>query len=187
MMPSSHAPPAPCNWFSVLAAVLDPRSAPRLAWLLVGAILARGRRTVTSWIRAGGLSAEYRRCYTAVSAAGKRADSIAARLTHAVVKLLVTAADRLTLALDDTPTERYGRHVQGVGVHHDPVGGRGDLLGGITSAPAPPAQDDLPAEHDGAQGRPGEQEGGDGPGGLGDESAGGREAGPVPRPAAGHP
>src|SRR5215213_4819739 len=50
-MPSSHPLPASCHWFSRLASALDPRSAPRLAWLLVGAVLARGRRTVTSWIR----------------------------------------------------------------------------------------------------------------------------------------
>jgi hypothetical protein len=106
-----------------VASVLDPRSAPRLAWLLVGAVLARGRRTVTSWIRAAGLSREYRPCYTAVAAAGKRADPIAARLMHGVVKPLVAGAARLTFALDDTPTERYGRHVQGAGVHHNPTPG----------------------------------------------------------------
>src|SRR5436305_3744123 len=101
-MPSSHPTPPPCHWFSRLASALDPRSAPRLAWLLVGAVLARGRRTVTSWIRAAGLSGEYRQCYTTVSSAGKRTDLIAAHLAHEVVKPLVAAADRVTLALDDT-------------------------------------------------------------------------------------
>jgi len=122
-MPSSHPLPPSCHWFSQLATALDPRSAPRLGWLFVGAILARGRRTVTSWIRAAGLSGEYRRCYTTVSAAGKRTDLLAAHLAHDVVKPLVAAADRLTFALDDTPTERYGRHVQGAGVHHNPTPG----------------------------------------------------------------
>ena len=122
-MPSSHPLPPSCHWFSRLASALDPRSAPRLAWLFVGAILARGRRTVTSWIRAAGLSREYRRCYTVVSAAGKRADLIAARLAHEVVKPLVAGAGRLVFALDDTPTERYGPHVQGAGIHHNPTPG----------------------------------------------------------------
>src|SRR5262245_53072751 len=110
-MPYSHHTPPPCHWFSVLAAVLDPRSGPPLAWLLAGAVLARGRRTVTSWIRAAGLSEEYRPCYTTVAAAGERADSVAARLVHRVVKPLVAGAARLVFALDDTSTERYGRHV----------------------------------------------------------------------------
>jgi hypothetical protein len=106
-----------------LAAALDPRSAPRLARLFLGALLARGRRTVTSWIRAAGLSAEFRPCYTAVAAAGTKADLAAAHLAHAVVTPLVAAASRLTFALDDTPTPRYGPRVQGAGTHHNPAPG----------------------------------------------------------------
>ena len=95
-MASSHPLPLSCHWFSRLASALDPRSASRLAWLFVGAVLARGRRTVTSWVRAAGLSDEYRRCYTAVAAAGRRPDLLAARLAHEVVKPLVADRDRLT-------------------------------------------------------------------------------------------
>src|SRR5262245_12506848 len=122
-MASARTPPPSCHWISRLASALDPRSAPRLVLLLLGAVLARGRRTVTSWIRAAGLSREFRRCYTTVSAAGKRTDLIAAHLAHEVVKPLVADAGRLRLALDDTPTERYGRYVQGAGVHHNPTPG----------------------------------------------------------------
>jgi hypothetical protein len=99
------------------------RSAPRLAWLLVGAVLAAGRRTVTSWIRAAGLSGEFRPSYTTVAAAGRQADAVAARLAHAVLKPFVGGMGRLLFALDDTPTERYGRHVQGAGIHHNPSPG----------------------------------------------------------------
>jgi hypothetical protein len=77
-MTSSHPMPAPCQWFSRLASALDPRFAPRLARLFLGAVLARGSRTVTSWIRAAGLSDQFRPCYTAVAAAGKKAGTIAA-------------------------------------------------------------------------------------------------------------
>lgn len=122
-MTSSHSAPPTCHWFCRLASPLDRRSAARLVQLLLGAILARGRRTVTSWVRAVGLSREFRPCYTTVAAAGKRADSIAARLLHEVVKPLVADTNRLTFALDDTPTERYGRKVQGAGVHHNPTPG----------------------------------------------------------------
>jgi hypothetical protein len=75
-MTSSHLTPAPCQWLSRLASALDRRSAPRLALLFLGAVLARGRRTVTSWIRAAGLSGEFRSCYTAVAAAGKNRGKI---------------------------------------------------------------------------------------------------------------
>ena len=95
----------------------------RLAWLFLGALLARGRRTVTSWIRAAGLGRQYQPCYTTVAAAGKQADNIAARLVYQVVKPLVAGQTRLTLALDDTPTPRYGPYVQGAGIHHNPTPG----------------------------------------------------------------
>jgi hypothetical protein len=122
-MTSSHPLVAPCQWFSRLAGPLDRRSTPRLALLFLGAVLARGRRTVTSWIRAAGLSDQFRPCYTAVAAAGKRADRIAARLALAAIEPLVGGVERLTLALDDTPTPRYGPQVQGAGVHHNPTPG----------------------------------------------------------------
>ena len=122
-MTSSPLPPAPCQWFPGLAAALDRRSAPRLALLFLGAVLARGRRTVTSWIRAARLGDQFRPCYTAVAAAGTRADRIARRLLTEVVRPLLPGATRLTLALDDTPTKRYGPRVQGAGVHHNPTPG----------------------------------------------------------------
>lgn len=122
-MTSSHPAPTPCQWFSWLAAALDRRSAPRLALLLLGAVLARGRRTVTSWIRAAKLSEHFRPCYIAVAAAGKRADRIARRLLTDLVVPLVATDGRLTLALDDTPTRRYGPCVQGAGIHHNPAPG----------------------------------------------------------------
>src|SRR5690242_11633238 len=122
-MTSSPSTPPSGHWIPRLAALLDPRCAARFARLFVGALLARGRRTVTSWIRAAGLSDEFRPCYTAVAAAGRRADLLAARLADDAVRPLAAGADRLTLALDDTPTERYGPYVQGAGVHHNPAPG----------------------------------------------------------------
>jgi DDE superfamily endonuclease len=122
-MTSSHQDTPTCQWFPRLASALDPRSAPRLARLLLGAVLARGRRTVTAWIRAVGLSREYKPCYTTVAAAGKQADNVSARLLNDAVKPLVADQERLTLALDDTPTPRYGPHVQGAGIHHNPTPG----------------------------------------------------------------
>jgi hypothetical protein len=122
-MTSSHQDTPTCQWFPRLASALDPRSAPRLARLLLGAVLARGRRTVTAWIRAVGLSREYKPCYTTVAAAGKQADNVSARLVNDAVKPLVADQERLTLAVDDTPTPRYGPHVQGAGIHHNPTPG----------------------------------------------------------------
>ena len=78
---------------------------------------------MTRWIRAAGPSAEFRPCYTTVAAAGRRTDSIAARLAHEVLKPPLAGTSRLAFALDDAPTPRYGRSVQGAGVHHNPTPG----------------------------------------------------------------
>src|SRR5947199_10748380 len=107
-MTSSHTTPVRCQWFFELASALDRRSAGRLVRLFLGAVLARGRRTVTSWIRAAGLSADFRPAYTAVAATGKRADLIAAHLACRVVKPLVARYERVTLAIDATSTPRAG-------------------------------------------------------------------------------
>src|SRR5262245_14520730 len=122
-MTSSHPLRAPCQWFARLATALDSRSAPRLVLLFLGAVLARGRRTVTSWIRATGLSSQFRSCYTAVAAAVKQVETISAHLVVAVVEPLFSGVERLPLASDDTPTQPSGPHVQGAGVHHNPTPG----------------------------------------------------------------
>ncbi|AWM35962.1 hypothetical protein GobsT_62960 [Gemmata obscuriglobus] len=121
-MPSSHTPAPRCQWFSILAGALDRRSGRRLALLFLGVLLARGRQALSCWIRAAGLSSQYRRCYPTAAAVGRRAEAIATRLLVEVLRPLVTGP-RVVLALDDTPTARYGSQVQGAGVHHNPTPG----------------------------------------------------------------
>jgi hypothetical protein len=111
------------QWFDRLATPLDRGSAARLVLLFLGALLARGRRTVSSWIRAAKLSDQFRPCHTAIAAASKKAEAIATRLFSAVVRPLLGDMARVTFALDDTPTERYGPHLQGAGIHHNPTPG----------------------------------------------------------------
>ena len=122
-MAFSHPAPPLGHWFSVLASALDVRSAPRLAKLFLGVLLAKGRRTVTSWIRSVGLGDEFRRCYATLWAAGRRTEQIAARMLLLVVKPLVKDTDRVVCARDDTPTPRYGPQVEGAGIHHNPTPG----------------------------------------------------------------
>jgi hypothetical protein len=112
-------------WFAALAGVLDRRSAPRLLRLLVGALFARGRRTVTAWFRACGITTDFRPAYHALWAAGRRAEGLAGRLLAEVLRPLLAGlpGDRLLFALDDTPTPRYGPRVEGAGTHHNPSPG----------------------------------------------------------------
>jgi hypothetical protein len=124
-MPFSQLPALLSAWLADIAAALDPRSAPRLLALCLGALFARGRRTATSWFRAAGITDAFRPAYGALGAAGRRAEALAYRLLGRVVRPLLgqLPGDRLLFGIDDTPTPRYGRHVQGAGVHHNPAPG----------------------------------------------------------------
>jgi hypothetical protein len=124
-MPLSYLPALLSAWFSQLVAALDCRSAPRLLRLLLGALFARGRRTVTSWFRAAGIATDFRCAYSALWAAGRNAQSLAVRLLLGPVLPLLrrSAGPRLLFAIDDTPTARSGPCVQGAGKHHNPSPG----------------------------------------------------------------
>jgi hypothetical protein len=121
-MPLSHLP----SWLSRLCASfalwLDRRTALRLPLLLLGILLARGRRTATSWFRAAGITHEFRRAYHALYAVGRRIDALAFS-AWTTVRPCLTGSRRLLVAIDDTPTHRYGPCVQGAGLHHNPTPG----------------------------------------------------------------
>ena len=59
-MPFSHLPALLASAFLDLAHWLHKRSAARLPQLLLGILFARGRRTVTAWFRAAGITDEFR-------------------------------------------------------------------------------------------------------------------------------
>src|SRR5579875_1933757 len=104
-MPLLQLPAFLSACFHDLCAALDRRSAPRLFLLLCGALLARGRRTVTSWFRAAGISTDFRPAYNALWAAGRHAEALAYRLLCLALKPLMrlVGGDPLLFAIDDTP------------------------------------------------------------------------------------
>jgi hypothetical protein len=120
-MSLSHLPEWLANAFDDLAHWLDRRSGARLPLILLGALLASDRRTVTSWFRAAGITTDFRQAYVTVCAAGARTDQLAISAVHAVTPLLDKG--RLLLAIDDTPTPRWGPEVEGAGIHHNPTPG----------------------------------------------------------------
>ena len=124
-MPFSQLPALLSAWFAHIVGLLDRRSAPRLFLLLCGALFARGRRTVTSWFRAAGITTDFRPAYNALWAAGRRARSIAHRLLVCAVlpRIRQVPGDHILFGIDDTPSARYGPCVQGAGIHHNPTPG----------------------------------------------------------------
>ena len=120
-MALSHLPASVANAFGHIAHWLDRRSAARVPLLLLGILFASGRRTVTSWFRAAGITAEFRKCYVTVCAVGRAFEDVSLTTVLAVKPLL--RRERLLLAIDDTHTPRYGPLVEGCGIHHDPCPG----------------------------------------------------------------
>jgi DDE superfamily endonuclease len=110
------------TWIKRLSHLLDPRSSWRLLPLLTGLLFATGRRTVSSWLRAGDLSKDYQDYYYFVYSLGHKVKSLAAVVLHIAVGLIAPQG-RILLAIDDTPTKRYGPRVEGAGVHHNPTPG----------------------------------------------------------------
>jgi len=110
------------GWSEWLSQGLHGRYRHRLAILLGGILFAQGRRTVASWLRAAGITNEFKAYYYFISSVGHNARWIAWRLLCLVFSRL-PIGPRVVFALDDTPTKRYGPQVEGAGIHHNPTPG----------------------------------------------------------------
>jgi SRSO17 transposase len=104
---------------------LHARNRWRLPVLLTGILFAGGRRTVTTWLRAAGVSDDYQDYYYFLGCVGRNSKSMASQLAGLVLRIL-PLPERLLLVIDDSPTKRYGPHVEGADVHHNPTPGPAD-------------------------------------------------------------
>lgn len=110
-----------------MARMLDARMAFRLSIIMAGMMLGDDRRVASAWFAAGGVQDDWDRFYDCLISIGGKADLLATPLVRAVVRKFDPGPDgHLTLAGDDSPTKRYGRHVEGAGVHHNPTPGPAD-------------------------------------------------------------
>jgi len=110
------------GWIKRLASLVDPRSSWRLVPLMTGLLFATGRRTVSSWLRAGELGEDYQEYYYFVSTLGHKVKSLAAVVLRIAIDVIAPKG-RILLAIDDTPSQRYGPKVEGAGIHHNPTPG----------------------------------------------------------------
>ena len=117
----SSLPALVSTFFLALSSWLDRRTADRLPPILCGILFAKGRRTVTSWFRPAGITDDFRNAYTTINSVGREADRLACHALRAVGPLL--GKKRLLVAIDDTPTKRYGPQVEGAGIHRHPSAG----------------------------------------------------------------
>jgi hypothetical protein len=111
------------DWSKWLAAGLHGRSRWRLPILMIGILFAGGRRVVASWIRTAGVSDDYQDYYFFLQSVGQRWQELGRRVLVLVLQRVLKDQQRVLVAIDDSPTKRYGPHVEGAGIHHDPTPG----------------------------------------------------------------
>ena len=94
---------------AVLQAVMDPRIAFRLAIIVAGMFLADDRRTASTWFVAAGVQDDWDRFYDCLISVGRTSAKLATAVLGLVVQKLAPGfGDRILLAMDDSPTSRYG-------------------------------------------------------------------------------
>src|SRR3954469_1862849 len=117
-------PPAP------ILAVLDafrpefhPRTWARVTPLVLGTILARGRRTVAAALRQMGLHDDphFRSYHQVFNRAAWSPRRVARRLLAAVIAAFAPAGVGLTFAIDETLERRWGRKIRIRGHYRDPL------------------------------------------------------------------
>ena len=90
--------------------------------LLLGALLARGTRTVTACLRAVGLGEEkHFQDYHRVLNRARWSAWQASRILFGLLLLLVPAPGAIVIGADDTIERRRGRHIKSVGCYRDAV------------------------------------------------------------------
>lgn len=115
------------NAVSRLQTVMDRRIAFRLAIVVAGMLLGGDRRTASAWFVAAGVQDDWDRFYDCLISVGKTSGKLATAVLGLLVqKFAPGLGDRILLAMDDSPTSRYGKHVEGASVHHNPTPGPAD-------------------------------------------------------------
>jgi hypothetical protein len=112
---------------AALQAALDRRLALRLGIIAAGMVLADDRRTASAWFATAGVLDDWDRFYDALISLGRQSQKLATEVLRLVVQKFDPGPNgRILLGIDDTPSQRYGRHVEGAGVHHHPTPGPAD-------------------------------------------------------------
>lgn len=91
--------------------------------LIVGTILARGRRTVTAALRQTGLDAEanFSLYHHVLNRARWNAFDLSRRLLQLLVRTFIAVGGTLTFVIDETLERRWGRRIKRRGHYHDPL------------------------------------------------------------------
>ena len=111
-----------------LANRLPNKTKPFFLSLIFGALLTIARRrTVTQWLKAAQISDDFRQAFYHIPKIGRKEDQLFDEMQDVILQQLgpvLMASSKIRLVLDDSPTKRYGRKIEGAGYHHNPTPGR---------------------------------------------------------------
>lgn len=106
---------------------VDSRIRFRFPIIIAGMLFSDGRRTASAWFVAARVRDDWDRFYDFLIHVGRNSKSISWSLVIIVIKRLkLQETTCLRIAIDDSPTKRFGKQVQGAGVHHNPTPGPAD-------------------------------------------------------------
>ncbi len=96
---------------------------PTVRVLVVGAILAPGKRTVTSVLRVMGLSDErqFQKYHRVLNRSPWSSRAVSQRLLHLLVAAFVAADSPIVVGVDETIERRRGAKIAAKGIYRDPV------------------------------------------------------------------
>ena len=107
-----------------MSQMLDVRVAFRLPIVVAGMLLATGRRTASRWLQCAGVGDDWDRFYELLISVGRAMSSLMLPLVILILRRFDPGPNgRWKVAVDDSPTQRYGRHVEGANLHHNPTPG----------------------------------------------------------------
>src|ERR1700689_1593769 len=126
LLPSSSGSPLPERFLSRLAGFTDLFTRPtwsNVLVLLAGAILAPGRRTVTTALRILGRECDPDFCtfHRILNRAAWSSRAVARQLLILLVKAFVPSGAPVVIGLDDTIERRWGAKISARGIYRDPV------------------------------------------------------------------
>ena len=112
-------PPKMVQLLAPFAPLFSKRTWRHAQVLLAGAILAPGRRTVSSALRAMGLDQEkqFHRCHRVLSRASWSSLKASCVLLGLVVKAFVPEGDPSIVGIDETLERRWGKKIAAKGIY----------------------------------------------------------------------
>ena len=71
---------------TTLSCILHQRSQWRMAVILTAMLFAKGRKTITSWLRAAGIGRRYKAYYYFIGSLAQKTENIATKLFEVMVR-----------------------------------------------------------------------------------------------------